>query len=100
MIRLAPIVFGLYVVSLAEAQGAEGTASPNTAPGTTILGDQDAAVGLYLAPWKDEEPAELGRAPGLHDEAAAPVDAARFERAQTYYATGRAWRAERLQKNR
>lgn len=94
-IGVAWAALGLSTLSIgARAQTAD-------AAGTTILGDQDAAVGLYLAPWKDEEPAaDLGRAPGLHDEAPVPLDASAFARTSTYYSTVRAWRAERLQKHR
>lgn len=68
--------------------------------GTTILGDQDAAVGLFLAPWKEETRGELSRPPGLQDHSPAPIDAASYARATQYYAAGRAYRAERLQRNR
>lgn len=68
--------------------------------GTTIVGDQDAALGLYLLPWKEERPSDMRRAPGMHDEPMATVDGAGFSRTSTYYATGRAYRAERLQRNR
>lgn len=68
--------------------------------GTTIVGDQDAALGLYLMPWKEERPSDLHRAPGMHDEPMAPVDDAAFARTSRYYAAGRAYRAERLQRNR
>ncbi|MGQ0699797.1 MAG: hypothetical protein ACT4PZ_16335 [Panacagrimonas sp.] len=73
-----------------------------TAPeaGITIMGDQDAAVGLFLAPWKDERRGDVDRAPALLDPAAAPTDAQGFARSATYYMTGRAYRVERLQRNR
>lgn len=68
--------------------------------GTHILGDQDAAVGLFLAPWKEEMPAaEIQRPPGLHDQSLTIVDPLNFARANTYYTTGRAYRRERLQRN-
>lgn len=68
--------------------------------GTTILGDQDAAVGLFLAPWKDETRADFARPPGLQDQIPTPGDAAGYARVTEYYAAGRAYRAERLQRNR
>lgn len=95
---LAVALWSPALVVTASAAAEAGPAA--AAAGTTILGEQDAAVGLYLAPWKNEEPAEIGRAPGLHDEAATPLNGQDFERTQSYYATGRAWRTERLQKNR
>lgn len=68
--------------------------------GVTIMGDRDSALGLFLAPWKEEERADLGRPPGLQDPALTPVDPDGFARTTTYYQTGRAYRAERLQRNR
>ena len=64
--------------------------------GTTIVGEQEAAVGLYLAPWKNEQPAEVSRPPGLYDPVPAPLDTAGHARAAEHYAVGRAYRAERL----
>lgn len=70
-------------------------------PGTTIVGDRDSALGLVLAPWKDETPApEMDRPPAMRDANAAPLDEAAFARTTRYYATGRAYRSERLQRNR
>ena len=70
-------------------------------PGTTIMGDRDSALGLVLAPWKDESPAPgLDRPPAMQDAAAAPLDEAAFARTTRYYATGRAYRSEKLQRNR
>jgi hypothetical protein len=74
-------------------------ATPPT-QGTNIMGDRDAALGLFLAPWKEEERADLGRPPGLQDPTPAPIDAEGFARTTTYYQTGRAYRTERLQRNR
>lgn len=75
----------------------------DTAPadvGVNIMGDRDSALGLFLAPWKEEERADLGRPPGLQDPQLAPLDAEGFARTTTYYQTGRAYRAERLQRNK
>lgn len=89
---------GAVLVALLLATATVGAAEEGS--GTTIVGDQDAAVGLYLAPWKNEEPADIGLVPGLQDEVAAPVDSEDFSRVHTYHSTLRAWRIERLQKNR
>jgi hypothetical protein len=70
-------------------------------PGTTIMGDRDSALGLVLAPWKDEARApDLDRPPAMQDAAVAPLDDAAFARTTRYYATGRAYRSEKLQRNR
>lgn len=76
------------------------SATEPAANGTTIVGDQDAAVGLFLAPWKDETRAELDRPPGLVDHALKPVDVAAQAQVNTYFEIGRAYRRERLQRNR
>lgn len=39
--------------------------------GTTIVGEQESAIGLYLTPWKDEHAAVMSRPPALLDEPAA-----------------------------
>ena len=44
--------------------------------GTTIVQEQDMAVGLYLAPWKDETTPARERPPGLHQVPLKPADAA------------------------
>ena len=98
------------VLALAVAAGASRAVAADTAPaaatptpaeaGVTIMGDRDSALGLFLAPWKEEERADLGRPPGLQDPHPAPLDAEGFARTTTYYQTGRAYRAERLQRNR
>lgn len=91
----------VMLLALATASGATGLAiASEEGAGSTIVGDQDAAVGLYLAPWKNEEPADLALVPGLHDEAPLPLDDTDFARVHSRYSTLRAWRIERLQKNR
>lgn len=69
--------------------------------GTTIMGDRDSALGLVLAPWKDEvRSPDLDRPPAMQDPAPAALDDAAFARTTRYYATGRAYRSEKLQRNR
>lgn len=63
-------------------------ASAETTAGTTIVGDQEAPIGLYITPWKDEF-AERGldRPARLLDEALQPIDPATFRRQIEYYQT-------------
>ena len=69
--------------------------------GTTIMGDRESALGLVLAPWKDESRApDLDRPPAMQDPGTTPLDEASFTRTTRYYATGRAYRSEKLQRNR
>lgn len=75
-----------------------GDAAP--AAGVTILGDQDSALGLVLAPWKEESASEMHRPPALQDAQAQAMDVQAYARAQRYYQTGRAYRSERLQRNK
>lgn len=78
----------------AQEPAATEPASPQT--GTTIVGEQEAAVGLYLAPWKNEQRAEVNRPPGLIDPQPAALDTSGYARAAEHYAAGRAYRVERL----
>lgn len=91
-VALAVAVLGC----ITAAPIAAGDASPATTAGTTVVGEQDAAVGLFLAPWKNESRGELDRPPGLLDPDFAPVDAVGYARSAEHYASGRAYRAERL----
>ena len=69
--------------------------------GTTIMGDRDSALGLVLAPWKDEvRSPDLERPPAMQEPGTAALDDAAFARTTRYYATGRAYRSEKLQRNR
>ncbi|MDB5988299.1 MAG: hypothetical protein JWR16_3352 [Nevskia sp.] len=64
----------------AAASSTASTAAKATGDsGTTIVGDQDAAVGLYLTPWKDESAADTDRAPGLLDQKPAPFNPVAFK---------------------
>jgi len=61
--------------------------------GTTIVGDQESPIGLYITPWKDDY-AERGldRPARLVDEAMEPIDPATFRRQIEYYETITAFR--------
>lgn len=67
---------GLY----APLGGADAPKTP--VMGTTIVQEQDIAVGLYLAPWKDETTPARERPPGLHQVPLKPADATE-DRART-----------------
>lgn len=64
-----------------------------TDEGTTIVGDQESPIGLYITPWKDEY-AERGldRPARLLDESLLPIDPASFRRQIEYYETLSAFR--------
>lgn len=97
-LRLLTAAASLCALATAAPVFAADAAAPEA--GVNIMGDRDSALGLFLAPWKEEERADLGRPPGLQDPSLANIDAEAFARTTTYYQTGRAYRAERLQRNR
>ncbi len=68
--------------------------------GTTIVGEREAAVGLYLAPWQDEQASDLDRPPALFDVPAEVLDAERFQRLAEYDEAVGAYRRERLYRSR
>lgn len=79
-------------VAVPKASSAEPQPVVTTATldgiGTTIFGEQEAPIGLYITPWKDDY-AERGldRPARLLDEAMEPIDPATFRRQIEYYET-------------
>lgn len=79
---------------VAAAPGSSAAPIPADATsGTTIVGDQESPIGLYITPWKDDY-AERGldRPARLVDEAMEPIDPATFRRQIEYYETITAFR--------
>lgn len=72
---------------------AEAPIPADATSGTTIVGDQESPIGLYITPWKDDY-AERGldRPARLVDEALEPIDPATFRRQIEYYETITAFR--------
>lgn len=68
--------------------------------GTTIVGEREAAIGLYLAPWQDETSSDLDRPPGLYDVPLQPLDPQRFKLQADYDEAIRDYRRERLFRSR
>ncbi|HSW13144.1 MAG TPA: hypothetical protein VLI06_09920 [Solimonas sp.] len=73
-------------------------AQPPAEPGTTIVGEQDAAIGLTLLPWAEEYASDLDRPPSRYDVPAQPLDAQAFIRRNEFDEAGLAWRREQLQR--
>lgn len=71
--RLAAV---LSVLSL-SAMAADAVGDAN---GTTIIGEQEAAVGLYLTPWREELASDVDRAPRLYEASGEAVEAAALQR--------------------
>lgn len=77
--RAMPLLALLLAAGLAAADAPAAAVSGRAEPvkaGATIVGDNEAAIGLYLTPWKDEEPLPPGRNPSNFTIAPAPADAA------------------------
>jgi hypothetical protein len=68
--------------------------------GTTIVGERDSDVGLYLTPWKEEHPDNIDPPPSLLDEPPQPVDARGFARQVRDASTITAYRREQRLPNR
>jgi len=81
---------------LAFATGMATAATPN-APGTTVVGDGDAAVGLFLDAWHEEEASDLDWPPVHEIEPLAPLDATDVRRTIQIEAQRDAVRRARLQ---
>ena len=68
--------------------------------GTTIVGEQDSDVGLYLTPWKEEHADNIDPPPSLLDEPPQPLDAHSFARQVRDAGTVSAYRRELRLPNR
>jgi hypothetical protein len=73
----------------AAGSGTAGTgvaAGSDETPGTTLIGDRESPLGLYLTPWKNEY-AERGmdRPPQNFQESMTPVDPKVLDRQRDYY---------------
>ncbi len=49
-------------------------------PGTTIVGERDTAVGLYLTPWREEAASDIDRPPRLYEPPMHALEAEAFAR--------------------
>ncbi|MDP9141231.1 MAG: hypothetical protein M3O62_10620 [Pseudomonadota bacterium] len=64
------VLFGvLSLNAAATGQATEGA-------GTTIIGENEAAVGLYLTPWREEMASDVDRAPRLYEPQTGAVESA------------------------
>ncbi|HZP11444.1 MAG TPA: hypothetical protein VFB36_03365 [Nevskiaceae bacterium] len=72
-------------------------AATPAAPGTTIVGDREAAVGLFLDAWREEAASDLDWPPVHEAEPLAPLDQADVRRTIELEAQRDAVRRARLQ---
>lgn len=87
----AGLLTGLLLVSAARAQDEQPQANPPSAEreaGTTIIGERESPIGLYITPWRNATPEkELDRPARFLDEALMPLDPDVFRRQLEYYNT-------------
>lgn len=93
-VLLAAATLGLGTPGYAQ----ESTAVP--AAGSTILGDQDSALGLYISPWQEEAPVEIDRPPRLLDSETLIGDSEAFEERIAHEESRKAYRRARVERSR
>lgn len=107
--RCAMVVATLLMAGAAQAQpegkigsqpeaAAEPAAGRAAGLGTTIVGDQDAALGLFIVPWKEERPDDLDHTPRIIASTPTAISADSFERDADYEDSRTAYRRARLER--
>lgn len=76
-----PALVAAALTLVSSAIWAEGTpAAVEPSPiGTTIVGEQESAVGLYLMPWQEESADESDRPPSLVEQPLSAIDDRSFD---------------------
>ncbi len=83
-----------------DGRAPDAAAEPAVGLGTTIVGDQDAALGLFIVPWKDERPDDLDHPPRIIVSTPTAISADSFERDADYEDSRTAYRRARLERTR
>lgn len=83
------LLAGLPLGVAAQAPApSEEPALKTDSDGTTVVGDRESPIGLYITPWRNEAPeAELDRPARFLEEQLLPIDADVFRRQLEYYNT-------------
>jgi hypothetical protein len=82
-----------WAQSGAPAKGA----ATDEGPGTTIVGDRESPIGLYLTPWKNEYATRgMDRPAQIVQEKMDPIDPQVFKRQNIYYDTIQEYRQAEL----
>lgn len=98
---LALLLTGIGPASMAADVAAAGKAATvDATAGTTIVGEQDSAMGLYLLPWKDETASGMELAPALLDVPPTPLDDAQLQRVTDYREAAASYRRSHSQYSR
>lgn len=71
---MTPIAWAESATTPASATAAPKKVIAGATAGTTIVGEQESAIGLYLTPWKEEHAAVMERPPALLDEPASRLN--------------------------
>ncbi len=72
--------------SATPASAAQPAVPNNNAPGTTIIGERESPIGLYIMPWRNSAPEQgIDRPARLLDEEPLPLDPGTFRRQLDYY---------------
>jgi hypothetical protein len=80
-----------------DAQKAHKSALDDDGPGTTIVGDRESPIGLYLTPWKSEYATRgMDRPAQIVQEKMEPIDPQVFKRQNIYYDTIQEYRRAEL----
>lgn len=70
----------------APSPAASTSAPNNNAPGTTIIGERESPIGLYIMPWRNSAPEQgIDRPARLLDEEPLALDPGTFRRQLDYY---------------
>ncbi|MES2682061.1 MAG: hypothetical protein V4650_00940 [Pseudomonadota bacterium] len=93
-LRLPTLMLALWLAqagpALAQATKAadESPAVKTDQDGTTVVGDRESPIGLYITPWRNDTPeAALDRPARFLEEQLLPIDADVFRRQIEYYNT-------------
>ncbi|WP_043113456.1 hypothetical protein [Solimonas soli] len=74
--KLAQLSVALVALIAAPASFAQDSGEKTA--GTTIIGERETAVGLYLLPWQEEAPSDIDRPPAQYVPGATPIEAAQL----------------------
>lgn len=81
MLAAAVLATALPVLAFAQSED-----DPVRLEGSTIRGDQELPIGLYITPWRDSAPEQgIDKPARLLDEALVPIDPDAFRRQMLYW---------------
>ena len=93
---LTPQAWAQSGTQATSPKGAAPAAADDSA-GTTIVGDRESPIGLYLTPWKNEYAQRgMDRPAQIVQEQMEPIDPGVFRRQNSYYDTITAYRQAEL----